>query len=197
MNNEQVAIQESLDLDLGIPNLETPSDFFDHYDEMIQRVARQEHKASTLFERDDLEQEVRLACLREIDTLLEADENFVKFFCRRAAKNYALHERLDWEQFTGAFVYTPDIVKAQLESGAWGQGPEGDWAIRLDVREAWQQLPSGTQVLIYRTYGMGHALDPAQRKTVQRGIDRIARILNSETPYLLADFDSLLGREAV
>ena len=158
----------------------TANEFVIRYEDTIKKAARKEHKGSTVFELDDLEQEAWLSLLGNWEHCDSQGRGYVYEAAALSIRRYAVKERLAFEHFSGKFVYTPEVVRAQLELGAWNDNPEGDWAIRIDVHEAWKSLGDRHRDLIYRQFHDGESFPSAtDQRGVLRAIDKMADTLNS------------------
>ena len=160
-------------------------EFVREYEDVIKRAARNEHKGSTVFDRSDLEQEAWLAILPHWPRMAAEGEGFIYKSAATAMQRYAANERVDFEYFSGKFVYTPDVVRTQLELGLDREDACGDWDIRLDVREAWKSLPLRENDLIYRVYFQGETVDwwSTERRMLNRAVDKMTEILNKGVAY--------------
>lgn len=177
MIDDQAAIEESLE---ELP-VTTELEFVLRYTDTLQRAAKKELKGSRLFDRDDLVQEAWLAILPYWGKLHEGGEGLVYTAAATAMRRYATKQRVDYDYFSGRFIYTPEVVKAQLELGAWESTGEGDWDIRLDVQNAYEKLDLVGQDIVSRVHKHGEHLrreDAVNRRRLERAIEKMANILN-------------------
>lgn len=177
--------------------LMTPEErFVDDYAHRVEGIALREHKFSTIFSVEDLKQEIWAAVFKEIHKLLPKGEGFVINFMNRAAGRFAEKRRHDEMYATGTFIYTPDEVKFQLEVGAWESTPEGDWDMRLDVRDAYDRLGERDQHLIHEYYREHKKLSDSENRARLRAIDKMAHMLNSGAHVKAISLDDVLREEA-
>lgn len=176
----------------GQPHPTTPSEWFECWEPVIQKAATMEHKSSCLFDKEDMAQAVRLWFLGELhkDEIMQAEKKFVQFLAFRAARVYAVKERVDWDFFTGSFTYTPAIVEEALAQGIWEQGPEGDWDLRLDVRKAWRALKPRSRDLIFRRHAKGDSLTETEMRATRRAHVAMARWLNDRVEKTVVEVTS-------
>lgn len=178
MIDDQAAIEESLEND---PLVETELDFVLAYTPTLERAAKKELKGSRVFDRDDLMQEAWLAILPYWKKLHEGGEGLVYTAAATAMRRYAAKQRVDYDYFSGRFIYTPEVVKTQLELGAWESTGEGDWDIRLDVHNAYEKLDLASQGVVDRVYKRGESINRSERaelSRLDRAIEKMANILN-------------------
>lgn len=157
--------------------------FFLQYQELAAKTAFSEWKKSPVFAMDDVEQAIWEHVVGNWKYYAVADEENVGKFMTRAARGYVRKERVDYMYFTGAFVYTPKIVAAFLETCAWKPLEEvPDVDARVDVREAFEILrdkaPSQAQA-VFKRYALGEELSAAEQKNVSRGVESLTHRLNS------------------
>lgn len=159
----------------------SPEEFVAEYSDLVERAARKEHKDSRLFTVEDLQQEIWVALLPYTRKLDAQGAGFVYASAVHAAARYAERERNDHQYFQGSFIYTPDLVKAQLELGAWYGEISGDWDLRLDIREVYETLSDRERKLLFAKYMLG--LEPGSstnRSTVSRAIEKMTHRLNGK-----------------
>jgi hypothetical protein len=168
--------------------------FVEFYDETVAKAARKEHKGSKLFDIDDLKQEAWLVLLPKWEKFHERGVRFVYTAAQVAMQRYAQKERIDYGYFSGAFIYTPEIVRTQLELGAWESTPEGDWDIRLDVRDAYEALGERDQHIVWRAYRLNESFESStDRSTLSRAMDKMANYLNEKVGVRAGNLDDLVG----
>lgn len=163
----------------------TADEFVVRYEDTIKKAARKEHKGSMTFEPEDLEQEAWLSLLGNWEHCDSQGRGYVYEAAALSMRRYAAKERLAYEHFSGKFIYTPEVVRAQLELGAWSDDPEGDWAIRIDVREAWDSLGDRERDLVYRHYHDGEDIErgSSDRRAMERAVDKMTNTLNSGVAF--------------
>lgn len=158
-------------------------DFVVEYGDIVARAARREHQQTHLFEVDDLIQEVWLGLLPYWKRLHSQGPGFVFRAAQNVASQYAQRERIDVMYYKGAFIYTPDMVRGELEVGAWlSADHEGDWDMRIDIQNAYDQLNDKEQHVLFEKYmrGISPDRDGADRKTLDRSIDKMCHWLNGK-----------------
>ena len=166
-----------------------------------QRIAAREHRDSTLFARDDIEQAIWEHVLGNWKHYVAiVDPKFVEIYMTRAARGYVRQERVDFMYFAGAFIYTPKIVAAFLETCAWEPLEEvPDIDARVDLIEAFEQLRKSAPkqaAAVFKRYGMGEeGMDASERKDVSRGVDAICHRLNSGLRLAAESIDLAISRE--
>lgn len=171
--------------------------FVDDYAARADAIASREHKASTIFDKEDIKQEIWMACFKEIDKLLNKSEGFIVNFMNRAAGRFVEKARVENMYHTGTFIYTPQIVRTCLEIGAWESTPEGDWDMRLDVRNAYQTLNERQRDVVFRAYRLDESLSSAaERVTLKRALEHMANVLNQGAHIKAISLDDVLREEA-
>lgn len=191
MIDDQAAIEESLENESLV---ETELDFVLRYTDTLQRAAKKELKGSKVFDRDDLTQEAWLAILPYWEKLHEGGEGLVYTAAATAMRRYAAKQRVDYDYFSGRFIYTPEVVKAQLELGAWESTGEGDWDIRLDVQNAYEKLDLVGQGIIDYVYKHGKSIERTDRASfhrLERAIEKMANILNEGAKPSLVNMEEV------
>jgi len=101
----------------------------------------------------------------------------------RTARTFAAAQRNDYMYFTGAFVYTPKIVAAYLDTCAWQPLEEvPDIDARIDMQEAFvllrQKAPKQAQA-VYKKYALGDTLSGPEKRNLSAGIETLTHKLNS------------------
>lgn len=168
----------------------SPDEFIQTYGEIVRTAAKREHKDSHLFTVEDLEQECWMALLPYVDRLAAESTGFIYRAAQNAASRYAESERQDHMYFRGCYVYTPDAVRLQLEVGAWESTPEGDWDMRLDVRDAYDQLNAAEQEALFCRFYLGEPSGTsARRNLIARGVDKMTNYLNGNAAVESMDLE--------
>lgn len=170
--------------------------FVDDYAHRVEGIAVREHKHSTIFSVDDLKQEIWAALFKEIDKLLNKGEGFIINYMNRAAGRYVQKQRIEEMYATGTFIYTPDLIKHQLEIGAWESTPDGDWDMRMDVREAYDRLGERDQYLVHHFYRLDEKLSATEIRAKNRAIDKMVHTLNTGAHVKTVSLDDVLREEA-
>lgn len=156
------------------------TEFYELHAETVQRVAKNQHKQSTIFEVDDIEQAIWLFFAENWSAIRGYDEAGIKTLAGKAAVKFCKEQRNDFMYFTGAFVYTPDMVERILEESVWVDlGPGVDVEGRVDVQDRFGQLKDSYQQNLYLKYGAKEDLTDAQRKSAERGLNDLTHRLNT------------------
>lgn len=156
-------------------------DFIEEYADTIRKAARKVLKIKGYLELDDLIQEGWLKVLPKWEILHEKGGHGLVYARAVEGMTAALYRELrGYEYFSGKFVYTPELVRAQLENGVWDGTPEGDWDIRLDVRAALETLAPERQWEVEQCYKLGISTSsPEFEGSKQRLSESIARMANA------------------
>lgn len=176
--------------------------FFEDWLPSVVRIAAREHRTSTLFAREDIEQAIWEHVLGnwKYYVVIE-DPKFVEIYMTRAARGYVRQERIDFMYFAGAFIYTPKVVAAFLETCAWEPLEEvPDIDARVDLIEAFEHLRASAPkqaAAVFKRYGMGETgLSDAEDKNVQRGVDAICHRLNTGLRLSAESIDLAISKES-
>lgn len=144
---------------------------------VIDAAARRESGASIDFE--DLRQELWVFYLEKKD-IVEHDKQMASLI-GKTARGVARQERIDYMYFSGAFIYTPAMVRTLLADAVWCQVEDAfDIEGRVDVTAALQKQPDRAQDLLHARFAMGMHIagDSPERRAVDRAIDSITHELN-------------------
>jgi hypothetical protein len=166
-----------------------------------QRIAAREHRDSTLFARDDIEQAIWEHVIGNWKHYVAIeDPKFVEIYMTKAARGYVRKERVDFMYFAGAFVYTPKIVAAFLETCAWKPLEEvPDVDARVDLREAFELLRKSAPsqaAAVFKRYGLNEdEMSSAERMNLSRGVDAICHRLNSGLRLSAESIDLAISKE--
>ena len=89
--------------------------------------------------------------------------------------------RIDYMYATGAFLYTPSIVRRCLESVVFCPESEArDIEARADITEAMERLPGGQKAAIYKKFALNEPLTrPGEKTAESRGVADITHRLNT------------------
>jgi hypothetical protein len=161
-----------------------PAAFFEQYQPEALRISLRQHQRSTIFDSSDIEQSIWEHVMLNWKHYATADEQLVSFYMKRAAKSFANRQRIDHMYFTGAFIYTPKIVAAYLETCAWEPLDEvPDVDARVDLQEAFELLRESSPeqaFAVFRRYGLKEfdAMTETQKKNSRLGVDALAHRLN-------------------
>lgn len=152
----------------------------------IQRVATRvgrEWEAVTTAE--DIEQEITLHLLekRTAKRLAEFDPAARRETLYRIGTQLAVQERVDYDYFTGNFLYSTKDVRSILESGALTEGREKTRTERLDLDEGSRMLRGRNARyagLVARRYLEGEQFTSStDRKDLTRAVDALTECMNS------------------
>lgn len=162
---------------------------------MVEGVARTLAATYRLVEAEDVEQEIWLALAANWRYLDGKEDAYVRSAAKRAGASYCERERYDYTFNTAQFVYTTRdlrglLAEAFFEDAAWLDLPRkefgavesvmsGGLAVAMwDMAEAFGRLKPHEAAAIRKRYATDKPLSPAERKSVERGIDAMAVILN-------------------
>lgn len=170
-------------LDSGlISDTMTPA-FYEQYQPEALRIAYGQHQRSTIFDVADIEQSIWEHVMMNWKHYATADERLVSFYMKRAAKSFANNQRVEYMYFTGAFIYTPKIVAAYLETCAWEPLDEvPDVDARVDLQEAFNLLRESAPAqagAVFRRYCLKEELTESEQKNSRRGVESLTHRLNS------------------
>lgn len=179
---------------------EMTADFYEEYLPTAKRIAAREHQKLAMFDTDDVEQAIWEHVLANWKYYARADAKFIEIYMTKAARGFAQGERIDYMYFTGAFVYTPKIVAAYLETCAWKPVEEvPDIDARVDLQEAFVLLSASAPKqaeAVFKRYGLGEdGLSAAERMNVSRGIESITHRLNSGLRLQAESIDFTVSKE--
>lgn len=168
----------------------TPEEFVEAYAPLVRKAVHREHKNSALFTVEDLEQEAWAAMLPYRERLAGESEGFVYKAAQNACIRYASRERESYSYFSGAFVYNVELIRSELEVGAWLTDPGDDWALRMDITAAYENLSEHEQEALYRRYVLGIVPgDSTGRMQVLRAVERMCHWLNGKASIQLVNLD--------
>lgn len=145
---------------------------------VIDDAARRESGASIEFE--DLRQELWVFYL-EKKSIVEHDKQMVDLI-GKTARLVARQERIDYMYFSGAFIYTPSMVRTLLADAVWCEVEDAfDIEGRVDVTAALLKQSTRAQGLLYARFGLGESFGNASpdRHVIDRAIDSITHELNT------------------
>lgn len=162
-----------------------PAAFYEQYQGEALRISLGQHQRSTIFDTSDIEQSIWEHVMKNWKHYATADERLVSFYMKRAAKSFANTQRVEYMYFTGAFIYTPKIVAAYLETCAWEPLDEvPDIDARVDLQEAFKLLQASAPeqaAAVFRRYGLKEfsAMTESEQKNSRRGVESLTHRLNS------------------
>lgn len=147
---------------------------------VIDDAARRESGASIEFE--DLRQELWVFYLEQ-KKQVEHDKQMVDLIGRRA-RGTARQERIDYMYFSGAFIYTPSMVRTLLADAVWCDVEDSfDIEGRVDVTAALKKQSQRAQGLLYARFALGEKTENSSpdRFVIDRAIDSITHELNTNS----------------
>lgn len=183
--------------------------FVERYADEARSVARVEHANSWLMGADDVEQAIWMYVLdtQGIAWFLQHEVNLANAYVEdgltneqitervrrkirglfhRAAAQYCRMQRQDYEVFTGAVLYSGDMVAALLEDAVFASTEDIDGKFdlitgRVDILTKLNVMPSKvSRRAVYKKYALGEVLTPTERKALQRGIEWLTSALNGD-----------------
>lgn len=159
-------------------------EFYIQHQPLAARIAASTWKKSAIFSADDVEQAIWEHAVGNWKHYAIASEDSISTYMTRAARGFARKERNDYMYFTGAFVYTPKIVAAYLDTCAWKPIEEvPDIDARVDMQEAFAQLRERAPkqaAAVFKRYGLGEtSLSGAEKFNLSAGVESITHRLNS------------------
>ena len=155
-------------------------EFCEEYGDQIKAIARNQHKSSSIFEADDVEQAIWMAFASRWMSVRHYSSRKILKIARQAGAEWCKKERLDYAFFQGRVIYTTEEVKRILRESTWeALGPGIDVEGRVDVRAAFASLTKGQRENVFRLYGLKEKVTPAQLVQVSRGVRAITDYLNA------------------
>ena len=148
---------------------------------MVNSVASREWKNSRIYTIEDVAQAVWEHMMKEWKYYDGADEALMRHMARRAARRFCSQQRTQYMYATGAFLYTPGLVRRFLEDTVWCS-PEDckDVEARVDLSEAFAQLSKAQKAAIYKKYGLKEQLvTKAEQVAESRAVGNITTRLNT------------------
>lgn len=150
----------------------------------VARIAFREHHKSTIFTVEDVAQAIWEHVMSNWRYYAEAEQKYIDIFMTRAARGFVRKERTDYMYFTGAFIYTPKLVAAYLDTCAWKPLEEvPDVDARVDMREAYELLRKKAPkqaAAVFKRYGLGETdLSSTEKSNLSAGVESICHRLNS------------------
>ncbi len=147
---------------------------------LVNDVAGWEWKNSHLFSIDDVAQAIWLHMMANWSHYAGKDTQLVKHMARRAARAYCQEQRNQHMYATGAFLYTPGMVRRYLEDVVWCS-PENcqDVDARVDLSEAYERLTKGQKAAVYKKYALKEQLTANEQVAESRAVAAITSRLNT------------------
>lgn len=134
---------------------------------LVNDVAGSEWKNSVLFSIDDVAQAIWEHMLGNWSHYAGKDTLLIRHMARRAARGYCMAQRTQYMYATGAYMYTPAMVRHCLEELVWcSPGDCNDVEGRADVSEAFRHLPRAQKAAVFKRYGL--------KELLTRGAEQVA-----------------------
>jgi hypothetical protein len=174
-------------------------EFYVQHQPEAARVASVEWKGSTIFAADDLEQAIWEHAIVNWKHYAGASADNVSKFMTRAARKFAVDERTKHMYATGAFIYTPSITRAYLETCAWEPLEEvPDVDARVDLIEAFTLLRKSAPkqaAAVFKRYGLNEdGLSSSEQMNVSRGVEAICHRLNTGLRLSSESIDTAISK---
>jgi DNA-directed RNA polymerase specialized sigma24 family protein len=157
------------------------SDRYLSLEPLVNDVASKEWKGSHIYEMEDVAQAIWLHMMEHWKEYDQAEEGLIRHMAKRAARAYCERQRIDYMYSTGAFLYTPGLVRRYMEEVVFC-APENavDVEARADLTEAYELLPKGQRAAIFKKYALKEPLVTSAEKAVEyRAINAITHRLNT------------------
>lgn len=148
---------------------------------LVYAIAGSEWKNSHIFTIEDVAQAIWEHMMKEWKYYQDADEGLVKYMARRAARRYCEGQRTQYMHATGAFLYTPGMIRRYLEDVVWCS-PEDcrDVDARVDLSEAYRKLSRGQKAAVYKKYGLKEPLTKGSEQVAEsRAVTNMTNRLNT------------------
>lgn len=157
------------------------SELYLQLEPLVNSVAGGEWKNSPLFSIDDVAQAIWVHMMANWSHYEGKDEALVRHMARRAARAFCLEQRTQYMYSTGAFLYTPAMVRRYLEDVVWcSPGDCMDIEARCDISEAFGSLSKGQKAVLYKRYALREPLTRnAEQVAESRAVARITALLNT------------------
>lgn len=176
-------------------------EFYLKYQSEVARIAAREHKKSTIFGVEDVEQAIWEHVIKRFGDYADLDEKLVYMRLQRAARAFATTQRIEYMYATGSFIYTPKIVAAYLDTCAWQPLEEvPDIDARVDLIEAFAILRERAPkqaAAVFKRYGMGEGeeMSSTERSNLSDGVEAICHRLNTGLRLSAESIDLAIARE--
>lgn len=157
------------------------SDLYLAMEPLVNQVAGGEWKNSHLFSIDDVAQAIWVHMMANWSHYAGKDIALIRHMARRAARAYCLEQRTQHMYATGAFLYTPGMVRRFLEDVVWcAAGDCLDVEARADLSEAFGYLTQGQKAVLYKRYALKERLARNSEQVAEsRAIAAITNRLNT------------------
>lgn len=165
------------------------SDRYLELEPLVMAIASQEWKNSYIFSIDDVAQAIWEHMMKDWKYYEDADDGLTRHMARRAARNYCHNQRTQYMYATGAFLYTPGMVRRFLEEVVWCNAEDcKDVEARIDIQEAYEHLSKGQKAAIYKKFALKEPLTRNSEQVAEsRGIVNITNRLNTGLRLSAAD----------
>lgn len=157
------------------------SDLYLSLEPLVNDVASREWGGTHIFELEDVVQAIWVHVMEHWTEYAKAGEGLARNMARRAARTYCKQQRIDYMYATGAFLYTPGMIRRHLEETVYC-APENanDLEARADLTEALALLPKTQQAAIYKKYALKEPLiTPGEKSAESRGVTELTHRLNT------------------
>ncbi|GAB3535939.1 hypothetical protein GCM10027403_14930 [Arthrobacter tecti] len=166
------------------------TDFYVRNSPIVQRAARAEHKNSTLFDVEDIEQAIWELFIRDWKNVKDADAAMISFLAKRQARTWCQDERTEHMYFTGGVMYSGEMVSKMLAKSVWTElGPhlivQGD----VDINGALDVITASRRRALSRKYGHKQALSSAEATAASRGLRDVTDWLNQRARLQRTNLD--------
>jgi hypothetical protein len=158
---------------------------------LVMDVAASEWKNSTVFSIDDVAQSIWEHMMANWKHYEGREPLLVRHMARRAARNFCKDQRTQHMYSTGAYLYTPGMVRKFLGDVVWCQaGDCVDVEARADLSEAFSYLTTGQKAVLYKKYALREPLARnAEQVAESRAVAAITHRLNSGLRLLQINSD--------
>lgn len=157
------------------------SELYLELEPLVNDVAAAEWKNSHLFSIDDVAQSIWEHMMKNWKHYEGREVALIRHMARRAARNYCMTQRMQHMYSTGAFLYTPGMVRRFLGDVVWCMpGDCPDIEARADLSEAFSYLTKGQKAVLYKKYALKEPLARnAEQVAESRAVAAITNRLNS------------------
>jgi hypothetical protein len=169
---------------------------WDRFTAIAGQVARRVADEYPGIDAEDISQEILLSVLENRSTYEKTDypEGQIRKNFRQAGMKYAGKERYSFIAHSAEYIYTNAEIrllfeKAFFQPELWEKAPTKDDAVSVtaggvvvalwDLDNAYNALAVDDQIVIAKKYEYDEELSVAERKRLQRAIDKIVRTLNN------------------
>ena len=156
------------------------SDLYLSLEPLVNDVASKEWAGSHIYGIDDVAQAIWIHMMENWKEYEKADKPLVYYLARRAARTFCAKQRVDYMYATGAFLYTPGIVRRMLETTVYcdpGDAPDVD--ARADITEALGKLTRVQHAAVYKKFALKEPLNGPEKNAESRAITAITHRLNT------------------